>query len=189
MRRALAPMLPALLCACLAQTSEEPARDEDALRPPGVARGGPQVDPLVVGDRLLAAGEAELALDAYVRAASGPAGATPEVKASVARADIALGRLRQARTLLREVVAERPRDASARNDLGVVLFELGEIGEAHRLFQSAFALQPLPEIRENLRLSGARLDDTVGEVGRDGAYSLTRRGDGIFVLGAPDGRP
>ncbi len=46
-----------------------------------------------------------------------------------------------------------------------MLFELGEIGEAHRLFQAAFALQPSPEIRRNLRVSGSRLRDTVGSDG------------------------
>ena len=189
MRAAAALALAAALGACLPLPSEDSRAARDLLLPPGPARGGPEVDPLVVGDRLLAAGEAELALDAYARAGAGPAGVTLEVKAAVARADIALGRLGQARTLLREVVAERPRDAAARNDLGVVLYELGETGEAHRMFQSAFALRPVPEIRANLRLSAARLGLTVGDAEPDGRAALTRRGDGVYVLGAPEDRP
>ncbi len=160
----------------------------DPLAPPGVARGADIVDPLIVGDRLLAAGEPEMALDSYIRAAAGPRGATPDVRAAMAQANIGLGRLGQAERLLREVVAEEPRNAPAINDLGVVLLELGETGEAHRLFRSAFALQPSPEIRENLRVSGARLAGAVYTEPGDDAFTLTRRDNGIYDLTSTDGQ-
>lgn len=160
----------------------------DPLAPPGVARGADIVDPLIVGDRLLAAGEAELALDSYLRAAAGPRGATPEVRVAMAQANVALGRLGQAEQLLRGVVAEEPRNAPALNNLGVVLLELGRTGEAHGLFRSAFALQPSPEIRENLRVSGARMAGAVYTGANEDAFTLTRRDNGIYDLNAPDGQ-
>ncbi len=159
----------------------------DPLAPPGVAPGPDIVDPLIVGDRLMAAGEPELALDSYLRAAAGPRGPTPELKVAMARANIGLGRLGQAEGLLRDVVAEQPRNAPALNDLGVVLLERGETGEAHRLLLSAFALQPSPEIRENLRVSGARLAGAVYTEPQNDAFTLTRRENGIYDLNSPDG--
>ncbi len=141
----------------------------------------------MVGDRLLASGQPELALESYYRAAGGTSGLTPDITLSIARANIALGRLGQAEALLRNLVVSDPRNAAARNDLGVVLFELGEVGEAHRQFQAAFALDPLPEIRRNLRLSGSRLRDTVGndgtvDGGTMGSFRLTRRVGGVYAL-------
>lgn len=187
MRLALLLLLPMLAGGC--GTGLAVRTDGDPLRPPGLAEGPAEVDPMIVGDRLLAAGEAELALDSYVRAAAGPAGPTPAIRHAMARADIALGRLRQARSLLREVVELEPRNAAARNDLGVVLLELGEAGEAHAMFRSAYALQPLPEIRDNLRLSGDRLADTVGDAPVGGASVLKQRGDGTYGLAAPPEEP
>lgn len=193
MRLAALLLVPAMAGGCGSGPAPWGGREADALRPPGIAEGRAAVDPVIVGDRLLAAGEAELALDSYVRAAAGPAGPTPRIRHAMARADIALGRLRQARALLREVVELEPRNAAARNDLGVVLLELGETGEAHVLFRSAYALQPLPEIRDNLRLSGDRLAATVGGAPTGGvpksAIVLTPRSDGTYGLSAPPGEP
>lgn len=159
----------------------------DPLAPPGLARGPDIVDPLVVGDRLMAAGEPELALESYIRAAAGPRRPTTQVRVAMADANLGLGRLGQAERLLRDVVAEEPRNAPALNNLGVVLLERGETGEAHGLFRSAFALQPSPEIRENLRVSGARLAGAVYTEPRDDAFTLTRRDNGVYDLNALDG--
>lgn len=161
---------------------------DDPLTAPGVAQGADVVDPLIVGDRLLAAGEPELALDSYIRAAAGPRGLSSEVRVAMAQANIGLGRLGQAERLLRDVVAEEPRNAPALNNLGVVLLELGNTGEAHRMFRSAFALQPSPEIRENLRVSGAKLAGAIYTDPQDNAFTLTRRDNGVYDLNSPDGQ-
>lgn len=175
----------ALVTGCIAGPAGETAKRTDPLQPPGPAPGNAIVDPLVVGDRLLAAGETELALDSYTRAAAGPAGPDVEVRRALASTNIALGRLGQAEDLLRGIVAEAPRDAAARNDLAVVLYERGEIGESYRMFRTAFALQPSPEIRANLRLADARLRrGTYDETSEDGAFTLTARGNGIYDLTA-----
>ena len=180
----LALCLTAILAACMPQGGA-PIRDPgDPLRPPGPVPGAVGIDPMIVGDRMLAAGEAELALETYVRAAA-DAGPTVETRLAMASANVALGRLGQAERLLRGIVAEAPRDAAARNDLGVVLFERGETGEAYQMFRTAFALQPSPEIRENLLLADARLRKVPYEDVRGGTFTLTRRRNGIYDLISP----
>ncbi len=56
------------------------------------------------------------------------------------------------------------------------------------MFRSAFALQPSPEIRENLRVSGAKLEAAVYTEPRDDAFRLTRRDNGVYDLHSPDGQ-
>lgn len=178
----------ASVAACMPQDGPAAARD-DPLRPPGPVPGGVGIDPLIVGDRLLAAGEPELALANYVRAASGPGGPDAETRQAIAGANIALGRLGQAERSLRQIVADDPRNAAARNDLGVVLFELGKTGEAYQMLRTAFALQPSPEIRANLRLADARLRKTPYGSDAEGGFTLTRRRNGIYDLVSPTSVP
>lgn len=184
----------AIICTALAVSACNPsalvqrgANAEDPLAPPGHARrfAKDAIDPLIVGDRLLDAGEAELALDSYIRAAAA-VGLTPEVQMSMASANLKLGRLHQAERLLRDVLEAEPENAPAMNNLGVVLLEMGELGEAHRVFRAAFALQPTPEIRENLRVSGAKLESrTYGGEQDEEAFTLTRRANGVYDLNSP----
>ncbi|MEM9797969.1 MAG: hypothetical protein AAF919_15865 [Pseudomonadota bacterium] len=181
MRAAIAALL-LLPTGCGLEIGGEQTRlIDDPLAPPPVARDGLAVDPLIVGDRLLAAGEPDAALDSYRRAAL-QYGLTADVKAAMAGANLALGRLGQAERQLRSVVAERPRDASAANNLGVVLLERGETSEAHAMFRTAFALQPSPEIQANLRLARAKLENLSYDDDQENAFLLTRRADGTFGL-------
>ena len=68
------------------------------------------------------------------------------------------------------------------NNLGVVLMETGQYGEASRVFRLAFALDngESAEIRENLRLALAKLDDPEYSAPED--YRLVRRGPGYFQI-------
>jgi tetratricopeptide (TPR) repeat protein len=160
---------------------------DDPLAPPGVAPDAEAraVDPLIVGDRLMRAGEPELALDAYIRAAARD-GLTPGVSLSLASANIALGRLGQAEDLLRGVLEDDPENAAALNDLGVVLIEKGEVGEAHGVLRAAFALQPDPEILANLRIAATSLASrTYPDPVEDDAFTLTRRAGGVYQLSPP----
>jgi tetratricopeptide (TPR) repeat protein len=150
---------------------------------PGVSRNAaPVVDPLIVGDRLLAAGEAELALDAYIRAAKDH-GVTPEISLAISSANIALGRLGQAERDLRSLLDEDAGNVGAWNNLGVVLMERNATGEAKRSFETAFALDNgnSAEIRENLRVALAKMENTT-YTEEQTAFTLVRRGNGVFTL-------
>lgn len=181
------PFLIVLLAACQSGLSPRAPLLEDPLSAPGVAKGSDVVDPLIVGDRLLAAGEAELALESYVRAAA-ETGLTPDIGGAMAAANIRLGRLGQAERLLRDVVASEPQNGEAWNDLGVALLEQGKAGEAVRVFETAFALQPSPEILANLRVAGSKIETAgYGDPETD-AFTLTRQDTGVYNLNSPNGQ-
>ncbi len=180
-------LLPCSLAAgCAGDITDRAGTGSDPLRPPGLAAAADAVDPVVVGDRLLAAGEGDLAIASYLRAAAGPGGLTPRIRHAVARAHLAEGRLGEADRLLREVIALEPDNASARNDLGVALLERGRAGEAHAPFRSAYALAPLPGIRENLRMADA-FRGTMPTVPATGSAQLVRQRGGVVTL--TDARP
>ena len=143
------------------------------------------VSPLEVGDRLLGAGEAELALKSYARSA-GPDGAPLETRIAAASADIVMGRLNRAERTLRAAVAEAPRNAMALNNLGVVLTAQGRSGEAYRTFRTAFALLPSPGIRANLLAARDRLPDYEDVAPPAGTIRLGRRENGVYDLNGVD---
>lgn len=145
------------------------------------------MDGLEVGHRLMEAGEFELALKAYYRAAS-EVGINSDVLSAIGSADLKLGRLGQAEKVLRRALEDDPTFVPAINNLGVVLMEMGKFGEARSMFQKAYALDSgsSDEIRDNLRLAIARSEKTVyGDpvVAEDEPmFNLVRRGDGDYVL-------
>ena len=145
------------------------------------------MDGLEVGHRLMEAGEFELALKAYYRAAS-EIGINSDVLSAIGSADLKLGRLGQAEKVLRRALEDDPTFVPAINNLGVVLMEMGKFGEARSMFQKAYALDSgsSDEIRDNLRLAIARSEKTVyGDpvVAEDEPmFNLVRRGDGDYVL-------
>ena len=140
------------------------------------------MDPLLVGHRLMEAGEYELALRSYTRAA-GEQGATVEVLSSIGSANLRLGRLGQAETILRRAIEQDETFPPAWNNLGVVLMETGRYGEASRVFQTAFALDNgnSTEIRENLRLALAKLEDP-SYSNDDTNFALVWTGGGTYSL-------
>lgn len=140
------------------------------------------VDGLLVGHRLMAAGEYELALKAYYRAAA-TQGATADVLSALGSANLRLGRLGQAEQLLRNALELDERFVPAWNNLGVVLMEKGEYGEASRVFRVAFALDSgnTAQIGENLRLALAKLQDPEYSE-RDTNFALVRRGSSEYLL-------
>jgi tetratricopeptide (TPR) repeat protein len=153
-------------------------------RPPGVARSGKSEDGLIVGHRLMAAGEHDLALKAYLRAASED-GINADTLSAIGSANLALGRLGQAEQLLRRALEMDPAFVPALNNLGVVLMETDRIGEARATFQQAFALDSgqSDSIRENLRLAIAQSEGAVYDVPEEKpGFKLVRRQKGEFVL-------
>jgi tetratricopeptide (TPR) repeat protein len=152
--------------------------------PFGADRRGEGVDGLLVGHRLMAAGEYELALKAYYRATA-EQGVNVDVLSAIGSANLALGRLGQAEQILRRAVEEDPTFVPALNNLGVVLMERGKFGEARVIFQQAFALDSgqSDAIRENLRLAIAKTEGVVySDPQEEPTMSLVRRGQGQYEL-------
>ncbi|WP_370738898.1 tetratricopeptide repeat protein [Aliiroseovarius pelagivivens] len=141
------------------------------------------VDGLTVGHRLTAAGEHELALKAYKRAAA-EQGITVDVLSAIGSANLQLGRLGQAEKLLRKATQMDVNFAPAWNNLGVVLMETGQVNEAARVFQIAFGLDrgQSAEIRENLRLALANQSNPDYDPANNDTFSLVRRGSGDYLL-------
>lgn len=142
------------------------------------------VDGLIVGHRLMAAAEYELALKAYLRAAS-EQGFTVDVLSALGSANLHLGRLNQAEQLLRRAVEEDGNFVPALNNLGVVLMERGAYGEARIFFQRAFAADSgqTDSIRENLKHAIAKTEDAVyADVEETPRFTLVRRGHSTYEL-------
>lgn len=141
-------------------------------------------DGLTVGHRLMASGEYELALRAYYRAAA-LQGMNVDILSALGSANLKLGRLGQAEQLLRRAVDDDPTFVPALNNLGVVLMEKGQSGEARGVFQQAYALDSgdSDSIRENLRLAIAQSESALYDTPNEKpAYNLVRRGQGRYVL-------
>jgi tetratricopeptide (TPR) repeat protein len=150
----------------------------------GVDARGQGVDGLLVGHRLMAAGENDLALKAYLRAAA-EQGINVDVLSALGSCNLALGRLGQAEQLLRRALEQDPTFVPAVNNLGVVLMERGKTGEARVVFQQAFALDSgqTDSIRENLRLAIAATEpDVYAEPPVEPTFSLVRRGNSEYEL-------
>ncbi len=155
---------------------------------PGIDLSQPAEDGIEVGNRLLAAGEYELALDAFTRTAL-DRGMTEDVRIGIGTANLGLGRLGQAETQLRRAVRDFPDSPEAWNNLGVVLMETGEIPEARLIFRKAYALDngESDSIRDNLRLALAKSENSANNAGqnpeqRGGDYKLVQRGSGEFLI-------
>ena len=176
----------AALSACVPFQNDRIDNEFEGLAPPpgtAVLRDG--VDGMIVGDRLMAAGEYELALRSYYRAAA-ENGTGPVVLMAIGSASLALGRLGQAESTLRGAVELAPEEPVAWNNLGVVLMEQGNYGEARQVFTRAFALDSgrTDSIRENLRLAIARMEDSAytAPEADDNRYDLERLGGGRWLI-------
>ena len=176
--------MPVVLAAC--SGGLDASNPAAANSPPAADGTKASVDGLEVGHRLMAAGEYDLARDAYLRAGA-EQGVNSDVLSAIGSADLKLGWLNEAEHILRRAVEEDPGFVPALNNLGCVLMERGKFGEARQVFQRAFALDSgnSEDIRQNLRLAIARTDNTVyaGPVTAEAPrFNLVRRGQGDYVL-------
>lgn len=99
-------------------------------------------------------------------------------------ADLHLGRLGQAEKILRRAIEVDETFVPAWNNLGVVLMEKGEYAEAARVFRVAFGLDNgnSPEIRDNLRLALAKIENPAYSPAINESFALVRRGSGDYLL-------
>lgn len=167
------------LAACSLSAPQRP--QESGL--PALDPRGEAVDGLVVGHRLMQAGEYELALGAFRRAAA-EQGLTIEVLGAMGTANLGLGRLNQAETLLRRAVAREDAWPEIWNNLGVVLIERGKTAEAVGILRKAYALDngESDAIRDNLRLALEKFDNTAYDGDTEQDYKLVRRGTSQYLI-------
>ncbi|MGX9357016.1 tetratricopeptide repeat protein [Roseobacteraceae bacterium S113] len=142
------------------------------------------VDQLTVGHRLLASGEAELALEAFNRAAAQRGLDDAEVLSALGTANLALGRLGQSEQLLRRAVEVEGAWPEIHNNLGVVLMERGKTAEAEQILRRAYAQSngENDSIRDNLRLALAKLENIDYGVDEQQEYKLVRRGTADYLI-------
>jgi Flp pilus assembly protein TadD len=150
---------------------------------PGVDLSKSAENGVEVGQRLMAAGQYELAMEAFTRAAL-EQGLTAEILTGMGTANLGLGRLGQAEILLRRAVEKDENWPEAWNNLGVVLMEQGEITEAQHVFRKAFALDDgqNDSIRENLRVALAKSENADNTVVQNNEYKLVQRGSSDYQI-------
>jgi len=176
-------LMAALAALALAGCTPKLNRADGGPYAPGVKRGADAVDGLVVGHRLMHAGEYELALSAFTRAAADQ-GMTNDIRLALGTANLGLGRLGQAETLLRKSVKAEPTIPEAWNNLGVVLMEKGEYAEAAQVFRRAYALDngESDSVRDNLRKALAKSENPDYDDVTEQDYKLVRRGSSDFLI-------
>ena len=159
-----------------------PSADEQ-LYAPGVDQRAQAQDGIEVGHRLIAAGEYELAIKSFNRAAL-ENGLDIDVLSGLGSANLGLGRLGQAEKLLRDAVKEDGDQPEVWNNLGVVLMERGKTAEAEQIFRRAYALDngESDAIRDNLRLALAKSENSDSVRLDDNDYKLVRRGAGDYLI-------
>ena len=172
-----------MACALAAACSAPLAPTRNSPYAPGFDQRADAVDGLVVGHRLMQAGEHELALEAFTRAAADQ-GMTPDVISALGSANIGLGRLGQAEKLLRRAVKDDAAIPETWNNLGVVLMEKGEYAEAEQMFRRAYALDngESDSIRDNLRKALAKTENPDYDEMEEQEYKLVRRGSSEYLI-------
>lgn len=182
-RVVLACLSLATLAGCHDPNALTPLKEGGVYAPTGIKANVASVDGLIVGHRLMASGEYELALRAYLRAA-GDRGLDVDVMSAIGSANLKLGRLGQAEKILRRAVEADETFVPAWNNLGVVLMEQRNYGEAERVFRMAFALDSgqSAEIRDNLRLALAKLKNPDTIIQNESDFTLVRRGTGDYLI-------
>lgn len=159
------------------------ARDDGNPFAPEIDPRSEAVDGLLVGHRLMQAGQHDLALKNFTRAAS-EQGLTGEVLVALGSANLALGRLNQSEQLLRRAVKVEEDWPEAWNNLGVVLMERGKVAEASEIFKRAYALDngESDAIRDNLRLALAKVENSLYGNETEQEYKLVRRGSSQYLI-------
>jgi Flp pilus assembly protein TadD len=158
--------------------------DPDGIYAPGVNRLATAENGAEVGHRLINAGEYELALRAFNRAALERGETDAEILLGMGTANLGLGRLNQAEELLRVAVEKEGDWPELYNNLGVVLMEQRRTREAAAIFRKAYALDngQTDSIRDNLRLALSKTEPSVHTEDQNNNYKLVRRGSSDYLI-------
>jgi Flp pilus assembly protein TadD len=180
--RALPALLIVLVLACCSNNRIDVSQSGPFA--PGIDRSQDAVDGVAVGHRLMAAGEFELAIRSFNRAALDRGGFDGEILSGLGTANLGLGRLGQAEKLLRRATTEFDPYPEDLNNLGVVLMEQGQTSEAILVLRRAFALDDGEStlIRDNLRLALAKSEKSDTVALNENQYKLVRRGSSDFLI-------
>lgn len=153
--------------------------------PAPVPEATAEVTNLEIGRRLLAAGQPETALKAFLRSASiDGLSAAAMTGAGVAAEQIGLAR--DARTYFRAAVELDPNSILARNNYGVALYRAGDYQGARAAFQAAFVLSGGTNAvaAQNLAL----VDHKIAELAQgdpvpvDLGYAVVRTGSSVYAI-------
>lgn len=162
----------------------------EALDPPVRAAAAPGDTWLQAGKRMLAAGEPQLARDAFARSLI-EEGVSAEAYTGAGIAATQRGLATEARRHFERARDLAPRSVVAHNNLGVVLVSLGDLPAARQAFQAAFALSNGSSdiAGDNLSRTEAALAAAAAAQAPDPALShgLRRLGSGEYELIAADG--
>ena len=155
-----------------------------ALDAPGVDLRADGADNLEAGHRLVASGQYELAIRSFNRAAIDRGTVDAEILSGLGTANLGLGRLGQAETLLRRAVERDATQPEIWNNLGVVLMERGKNADATQVFRKAFALDngESVSIRDNLRLALEKTENSGTFSDNLNEYKLVRRGSADYLI-------
>ncbi|MEE9454839.1 MAG: tetratricopeptide repeat protein [Paracoccaceae bacterium] len=173
-----------LITGCNSANFELSQNDRRGPPPPlGTKSTTVAVDGMIVGDRLMAANEFELALSAYQRAAT-VHGVIAEVLSAMGAANLRLGRLQQAKVLIEKALEKDDKSVSAWNNFGVVLMNLNEPHQAREAFKVAFGIDNGNSelIRQNLILANKGIKAQTLETLNLADFMLVRHGNGSYFL-------
>ena len=187
-KTALAVLILGTIAACGERAGQTTRSNADTTTivdaPVGLDTSVESVDGLIVGHRLMSAGEYELALKAYTRAAA-ELGLNADVLSALGSANLRLGRLAHAKELLQIAVKKDPEFVPAWNNLGVLLQNEGNYHEAKRVFQLAYGLDNgnSDEIKQNLTKTIAIVEkEGYKDPNENNKFELVRRGNGRYLL-------
>lgn len=141
------------------------------------------VSMIEAGNRLLNAGEPELALKAFASALADER-VSVDALIGLGYANHKLGRLNQARKMFEIVIELEPEQIMAWNNLGVVRYLMGDIPAATRAFRTAFALSggKSDSIRHNLALAQDQASPSFDPESIVPEFRLIRSGYGRYQL-------
>lgn len=180
---ALTILLALALCACQFGQPDPLAELEPAAKLPPT--NGTYLN---MGRQLLASNQPDLAQDAFIRSLR-TEGVTAAALTGAGLASERQGLMHDARRYFEHAVRLAPNSVIAQNNLGVVLYRMGDYQAARRAFQTAFALSSGTSriAEQNLGMTDMALARAEGRElpMSPNPVPLQRLGTGEYIIGTP----